>query len=84
MDPVKLASIANWPAPTTLHQLQSFLRFGNFYQKFIHHYSDLTCPLNELLQKNQSYDWTTNRQVAFEQLKQKFQEEPVFMLPDQT
>jgi hypothetical protein len=84
MDPVKLAGIADWPAPTTLQQLQSFLGFGNFYRKFIHHYSDLTRPLNELLQKNQASDWTANRQVAFEQLKQKFQEEPVLMLPDQT
>ena len=83
MDPVKLPGIADWPAPTILRQLRSFLGFGNFYRKFIHHYSDLTCPLNELLQKNQSYDWTANRQVAFQQLKQKFQEEPVLMLPDQ-
>jgi hypothetical protein len=84
MDPVKLAGIADWPAPTTLRQLRSFLRFGNFYRKFIHHYSDLTHPLNKLLQKNQSYHWTANQQVAFEQLKQKFQEEPVLILPDQT
>ena len=40
--------------------------------------------MNELLQKNQSYDWTANRQIAFDQLKQKFQKEPVLMLPDQT
>ena len=60
MDPVKLAGIADWPAPTTLRQLRSFLRFGNFYRKFIHNYSDLTRPLNELLQKNQNYDWTGN------------------------
>ena len=46
MDPVKLAGIADWPAPMTLCQLQSFLRFGNFYRKFIHHYSDLI-PLFE-------------------------------------
>ena len=25
MDPVKLAGIADWPAPTTLRQLRSFL-----------------------------------------------------------
>ena len=42
MDPIKLAGIADWPAPTTLRQLRSFLGFGNFYRKFIHHYSDLT------------------------------------------
>ncbi len=29
MDPVKLAGIADWPAPSTLRQLRSFLGFGN-------------------------------------------------------
>ena len=51
MDPVKLAGIANWQAPSTLRQLRSFLGFGNFYRKFIHHYSDLTHPLNKLYRK---------------------------------
>ena len=84
MDPVKLACIADWPAPSTLQQLWSFLGFGNFYRKFIHHYSDLTHPLNELLQKDQGYDWTPIRQLAFDKLKQCFMEEPVLLLPDQT
>ncbi len=85
MDPVKLAGIADWPAPSTLWQLWSFLGFGNFYLKFIHHYSELTHPLNGLLQKDQWYDWTANWQLAFDKLKQWFMEEPVLLLlPDQT
>ncbi len=47
IDPVKLAGIADWPEPSTLRQLRSFLGFGNFYRKFIH-YSDLTHPPGEL------------------------------------
>ena len=31
MDPAKLKGIAEWPAPTTIKQVQSFLGFGNFY-----------------------------------------------------
>jgi Reverse transcriptase (RNA-dependent DNA polymerase) len=41
MDSVKLGEIRDWPVPTTVKQVRSFLRFGNFYQKFISHYSDL-------------------------------------------
>ena len=84
MDPMKLAGIADWPVPSTLRQLRSFLGFGNFYHKFIHHYSDLTHPFNELLQKDQGYDWTPTWQLAFDKLKQRFMEEPVLLLPDQT
>jgi Reverse transcriptase (RNA-dependent DNA polymerase) len=41
MDAVKLGGIRDWPVPTTLKQTRSFLGFGNFYQKFISHYSEL-------------------------------------------
>ena len=35
-------------------------------------------------EKDQSYDWTANHQLAFDKLKQRFMEEPVLLLPDQT
>jgi Reverse transcriptase (RNA-dependent DNA polymerase) len=41
MDAVKLGGIRDWPVPTTLKQTRSFLGFGNFYRKFISHYSEL-------------------------------------------
>ena len=50
MDPIKLAGIQNWPIPSTVKQVRSFLGFGNFYQKFISHYSDIAKPLNDLTQ----------------------------------
>ena len=31
MDPIKLAGIRDWPIPSTVKQVQSFLGFGNFY-----------------------------------------------------
>ena len=35
MDPIKLAGIRDWPTPTTVKQVRSFLGFGNYYRKFI-------------------------------------------------
>ncbi len=34
-------------------EVQSFLGFVNFYWKFIHDFSDITCPLNALTHKTQ-------------------------------
>ncbi|KAJ2925531.1 hypothetical protein H1R20_g11563, partial [Candolleomyces eurysporus] len=51
MDPTKLKGIRDWPVPTNVKQVRSFLGFGNFYRKFIYHYSDLAGPLNDLLKK---------------------------------
>ena len=35
MDPGKLRGTQEWPIPTTVKQVQGFLDFGNFYQRFI-------------------------------------------------
>jgi len=83
MDPVKVKGIADWPAPRTLKQLRSFIGFCNFYHKFICRFSDKCKPLNELLKKNTSWDWTPERHSAFEDLKLEFQKEPVLRIPDQ-
>src|SRR5271154_2946845 len=82
MDPVKLGGIRDWPIPSTVKQVRSFLGFGNFYRKFIAHYSDLARPLIDLTKKDRKFEWTDECQTTFELLKKKFTEEPVLLLPD--
>jgi transposase InsO family protein len=84
MDSGKLKGIQDWPTPTTVKQVRSFLGFGNFYRRFIWHFSELAKPLNDLLKKDQKFEWTNNCQRAFDELKKRFTEEPVLMMPDQT
>lgn len=84
MDPGKLKGIQDWPTPTTVKQVRGFLGFGNFYRRFIQHFSELEKPLNNLLKKEQKFEWTNECQQAFENLKKRFTEEPVLMMPDQT
>ena len=45
-------------------------------------FSELAKPLNDLLKKDQTFKWTDNCQKAFEELKKRFTEEPVLMMPD--
>jgi hypothetical protein len=84
MDPGKLAGIRDWPTPITVKQTRGFLGFGNFYRCFIRHFSNLAKPLNNLLKKEQKFKWTTECQQAFDELKKRFTEEPVLMMPDLT
>ena len=67
---VKLKGIWDWPAPTTVKDVQSFLGFGNFYRKFINKFSELAAPLNGLLKKDKTFDWTPECQTSFDTLKQ--------------
>lgn len=47
-DPAKLAAVTNWPQPTNLKTLQSFLGFCGYYRRFIQNYSAIVRPLTEL------------------------------------
>jgi len=84
LDLAKLEGIRNWPTPTTVKQVRSFLGFGNFYRKFIGHYADIARPLNDLTKKDLVWNWTDACQEAFEKLKDEFQKAPVLLMPDLT
>jgi len=45
MDPVKTKTIREWKRPKSVLDVQMFLGFANFYQKFIRGYSNITRPL---------------------------------------
>ena len=84
MDAGKLKGIQDWPTPTMVKEVRGFLGFGNFYRRFIRHYSNIAKPLNNTTKKDQPFNWMTECQQDFEELKQCFTEEPVLMMPDQT
>ena len=84
MNSVKVKGIWDWPTPTTVKEVRSFLGFGNFYRKFINKFSELAAPLNGLLKKDKIFDWTPECQNSFDTLKQWFTAKPVLMMPDQS
>jgi small nuclear ribonucleoprotein (snRNP)-like protein len=49
----KVEAVADWPVPTTQKEVRSFVQLCNFYARLIHHFSDLTAPLTDLLRKSQ-------------------------------
>ena len=81
MDARKLKGIWDWLTPTMVKEVRGFLGFGNFYRQFIWHYSNIAKPLNDTTKKDQPFNWTTECQQAFEELKRHFTEEPVLMMP---
>jgi Reverse transcriptase (RNA-dependent DNA polymerase)/RNase H-like domain found in reverse transcriptase len=82
MDPSKLKGILDWPAAKTVKEVRSFLGFGNFYCRFVKGFSHLAHPLNDLLKKDKKFVWSEECQESFDQLKKRFTEEPVLMMPD--
>lgn len=50
-DPDKVKVVAEWPVPTTLHDLRSFLGFASNYRRFVGGYSSVAAPLHDLVSK---------------------------------
>jgi hypothetical protein len=84
VDPRKITTIQQWPAPTNVSELRSFLGLASYYRKFVQGFSAIASPLTALLHKDKEYIWNDNEQEAFDTLKQHLTTAPVLLLPDPT
>ena len=73
----KICAILDWPKPRKVKDVQSFLGFANFYQRFIHNYSEITVPLTRLTQKGLTWNFNEGCRTAFRTLKEAFTSAPV-------
>ena len=65
----KIIVIQNWKTSQHFQQMQFFLKFINFYRRFIKNFSNIAKSLIKLTKKNASFDWTLICQIAFDRLK---------------
>ena len=80
--PMKTAAIRDWPTPTNLKELCSFIGFCNFYRMFIANFSQIAHSLHLLTKKDQEYVWREAQQQAFQELKTQLTSSLVLWLPD--
>ena len=82
MDDSKVKAIMDWPAPTTVRGIHSFLGLANFYRCFIKDYATLAKPLTDLTQKDKAFTWGSTEANTFASLKTCFTTAPILMYPD--
>ena len=70
MEQEKVKAVKEWKTPTRIKDVESFLGFANFYQRFIQNFSHTAKPLNELKGKK-DWKWEDEHQRAFDELKKK-------------
>ena len=80
MEQEKIKAVKEWKTPMRVKDVESFLRFANFYQRFIHNFSHTARPLNKLKGKKK-WRWEEEHQRAFEELKEKIMSQLVLSLP---
>src|SRR5260221_1647227 len=84
MDPTKVHRVMEWPTLTKAKEVQSFLGFVNFYQKFICNFSNIAHPLYALTCKTQWWVWGSPKQEVFDALKKAVTSTPVLTFPSQS
>lgn len=66
----KVKAVADWPFSVDHRQFQSFLRFANFYKRFIKDYSRTVTHLTQLTSPFRTLNRATKVNSAFDYLKQ--------------
>ena len=65
----KIKRIQEWPRPRNEKEVRKYIGYASYYRKFIRGFAYIADPLNKLLQKNHSFQWTVECEDAFKALK---------------
>lgn len=81
-NPRKVKAIKNYPRPSKLKHIQSFLGLCNYFRRYVKNYAKISKPLTILLKDNQPFVWTHAQQEAFDGLKQALINEVLLQFPN--
>ena len=82
VDEDKIKSIQEWPRPTNMTQVRSFLGLAGFYRRFVANFSTIAAPLSELTKKSVIFYWGPEQERAFSTLRDRLTHAPLLALPD--
>jgi hypothetical protein len=74
MNSEKIKAIVEWEKFTHLKKIQTFLRFVNFYRRFIKDFFKIAKSLIKFIRKDQLFFWSKNCQITFDELKKRITE----------
>lgn len=93
-DPKKIEAVAQWPQPTSVTELRSFLGFASYYRRFVEGFAKFAAPLHRLVAEaggvksrgragpSFAGGWTLECQQSFETLKGKLTMAPILAYAD--
>ena len=65
-----------------MKDIRKFLGLANYYRRFIKDFAQVARPMNTLTRKDVKWQWESEQQKVFDELKQVFTTRPVLVAPD--
>ena len=83
-DPTKIEKIADYPQPTSVVELQSFLGLASYYRRFIKQFATIAHPLTVQTgkKKDEALVWGDKELSAFQHLRSCLISPPILAFPD--
>jgi transposase InsO family protein len=84
-DPAKVAAVLEWPVPTSVHDVRSFLGLCSYYRRFVPKFAEVAAALTDLTRadvRDVKAAWGPKQQAAFEELKRLLTSTPVLRHAD--
>lgn len=84
VDPDKVKAILDLPVPKNQKEVRQFCGTASWYRRFIQDFASRMYPLTALLKKRQKFEWSTEAQEAFEDIRSCLIASPILTCPDFT
>lgn len=68
-NPVNIAKIMEWPAPTNVKQVRQFVAMGSYYRRFVQDFAKMARPMLDLTKKGKKFIWDEKCEESFQNLK---------------
>ncbi|XP_074351813.1 uncharacterized protein LOC141690960 [Apium graveolens] len=74
LDHAKVEAITNWPRPSNVTEVRSFLGLAGYYRRFVEGFSSIALPLTQLMRMGIKFEWNDDREKSLKELKKRVKE----------
>jgi len=76
-DQAKVEAVQQWPVPTSIAEVRSFLGLASYYRRFVLDFARIAHPLHALTAKGAEFVWTQKEKAAFYGLREALLSAPI-------